>query len=137
VTTQIETDTDTLDVALVAAFIGAGAITLEHVAATQISEALRIPREWDIRFGQALGTSTILACYAAAARSGASRGQQIAALLIVMTGCGAAAIGCSAVRWAIESWGRGQRANGRLAQAARHGREDDGLEPWRTGLRAD
>lgn len=136
-TTQSTGDSDVLDAALAAALIGAGAIVLEHVAATEISQALRIPHEWDTRFGQVLGTSTILACYAATARSGASRGQQIAALLVVMTGCGAAAIGCSAVRWSLETWGAGQRANGRIAETAHQAREDDDFGAWRRALGTD
>lgn len=130
-------DRELLDAALTSALIGAGAIVLEHLAATEISRGLHIPREWDKRFGQALGTSTIYACYAAIARSGASRGQQLGALAVIIGGCGCAAIGCSAVRWALDIYGQGKQDSGRTAQWARDAREDDDLDTWRRALGGD
>ena len=122
------------------AFAGAGAgalaIVLEHLAATEIGGALPVAPEFDIRVGQVLGTATIIVAFNAVARSGDSRTVQVAKLFLIASGCGMAAISCSAARWAARVYREGATLNGALNERATVEGRNGLLAPWIRGLGA-
>ncbi len=114
----------------IASGIAATAITVEHLAATEIVRSIDLSQEMEKRLSNFLGVATITVAFACVASDGDDRGAQVAKLGAITVACGVTALACSAVREIARLYREGRLWNGQIAERARAAREEDGLGPW-------
>jgi len=104
--------------------IAATAITIEHLAATEVVRSIDFSPEMEKRLSNFLGVATIFLAFASVARDDDGRGAQVAKLGAITVACGVAALSCSAVREIARLYREGRLLNGRLAERAFIGRQE-------------